>query len=193
MLAPKRRAAALLVGGILSCIAVSAADQPIQQAGPEVAARPEPIQPPGPQVRILAGPESAQADTPFLSFSCEIANPHEAVLKIVAYRPDSFEPPLEPGTLSPIYVIELQRTGEWEEHPLGWCGWGMDGVELPAASTGSFGFSLPANLEWDAVRVGVQWGPASIDYATAEAGAFTTAWSEPWELKDLNASGSASE
>ena len=137
-----------------------------------------------PDVRILAGNLTMIDNVPFASFSCEVRNPGQAPLMFVGYRPDSFDPVLADGQVAPIYSIEVERGGAWETYPTGWCGTGMDGIELAAGGSGAFGFAVPVELPWEAVRVGVRWSQP-LDYETAEAGAFQTAWSEPFKRTDI--------
>jgi hypothetical protein len=103
----------------------------------------------------------------------------------VGYRSDSFDPPLAKGEISPIYIVELQCNGKWEKHPIGWCGTGMDGIELAAKESNTFGLLVPVDPPWTAVRVGVRWS-RPIDYRTAEADAFRIGWSEPLALVDID-------
>ncbi|MEX0713173.1 MAG: hypothetical protein WD278_12530, partial [Pirellulales bacterium] len=137
-----------------------------------------------PEVRILAAERTTLADIPFVSFSCQATNPNKAPLTFVGYRPDSFGPPLQEGQIAPIYVVELKRDGEWHEHPMGWCGTGMDAIELPPGGSGSFGFAVPAGPQWEAARVGIRWSPPLTvpfeEVPLAGEEPFTTAWSEPF-------------
>jgi hypothetical protein len=130
-----------------------------------------------PEVRILKGARTTFQGSPFVELSCQVTNPNKAPLMVVGYRPDSFEPPLKEGRLSPIYIVELQRDGKWEEHRVGWCGTGMDGIELPAGGGGKFTLPVPADPAWSAVRVGIRWS-RPLDFATAKPDAFAIAWSE---------------
>lgn len=138
------------------------------------------------EVRILAAGRTTIGEAPFVSLSCEAANPTDTALMFVGYRPDSFEPPLEEGRISPIFVVELLRGDVWEEYPLGWCGTGMDGIELAVEGLGKFGVAVPDEPSWQAVRVGVRWS-RPLDFATAEADAFTVAWSEPFTRDGIDA------
>jgi len=137
-----------------------------------------------PDVRILAGSHTTFDNIPFASFSCEIRNPGQAPLVFVGYRPDSYDPPIPEGSVAPIYRIEVQRNGAWEEYPIGWCGTGMDGIVLAADGSGAFGFAVLLEPQWDAVRVGVRWSQP-IDFDTAPAEAYQTAWSEPFNRADV--------
>jgi len=139
---------------------------------------------PGPQVRILSGHRSVMENVRFLTFSCELANPHQESLKFVGYRSDSFDPPIAEGTVSPIYIIELQRDGKREEHPIGWCGTGMDGIQMAGKAKATFGFAIPADTPFDAIRVGVRWA-RELNFETAEDSDLSIAWSKPLERKEI--------
>jgi hypothetical protein len=154
------------------------ADAEADPAGPaEVAA---------PQVRILAGTHTTIGEGRFAGFTCDLKNAGQAPVTFVGYRSDSFAPPLEEGQLSPIYVIEVERSGVWEEYPIGWCGTGMDAIPLSADGHGTFGFAVPMEPHWDRVRVGVRWS-TPLDFATADPPAFRVAWSDPFGAEDLAA------
>ncbi len=111
-----------LIAGVLLSLRGSAAEPPSSTGRSELSP---------PAVRILSGERMALSDVRFFSFSCEASNPNKSPLMFVGYRPDSFDPPIERGTMSPIHSIQFQRDGKWEEHPQGWCGTGIDGIELP--------------------------------------------------------------
>jgi hypothetical protein len=135
-------------------------------------------------VRIESGARTTQAGTDFLGFSCEACNPNKAPLMFVGYRADAFDPPIKDPNISPIHTIQVQRDGKWQDHPQGWCGWGMDGIEMAAGQRKKFGFAVPVDLAGKSVRVGVRWS-RPLDFKTAEPGAFKIAWSEPFELKTI--------
>jgi hypothetical protein len=139
-----------------------------------------------PEVRILSGLRTTLGDAPFVSLSCEIKNPAERTVAFVGYRPDAFDPPLAEGQVSPIYVVQVRRGEAWEEYPIGWCGTGMGHIELARDAAGSFGVSVPVEPAWDAVRVGVAWSEP-LDFDTAEQDAYSTAWSEPLTLAEIDA------
>ena len=138
-----------------------------------------------PKIRIVAGSRTTLVNLPFLSFACEASNPNKRVMMFVGYRPDSFDPPIAEENISPIYVVELQREGKWEKHPIGWCGTGMDGIELASGPAKKFGLAVPADPAIKAVRVGIRWS-RPIAFDTAEPEAFKTAWSEPFSLEKLD-------
>jgi hypothetical protein len=137
-----------------------------------------------PHIRIAGAERTLLADMSFVSFRCDATNPNDAPVRFVGYAADAFMPPLGKNELGPIYVIELRRDGKWEEHPIGWCGTGIQGVELPGKVSGWFGVALSIALEWEAVRVGIRWSPdpnASIDDP------FAVVWSEPFAREQVGA------
>jgi hypothetical protein len=131
-----------------------------------------------PKVRILA---VGLTDGQYF-VSGELSNPNMSPVMFVGYRADAFDPPIKEGRVSPIYRFELQRDGKWEEHPIGWCGTGMDGIELAPLKKPQFGFTVPADPATKALRVGIRWSKP-LDFATAEPSAYSVAWSEPVEFK----------
>jgi hypothetical protein len=133
-----------------------------------------------PKVKILA---AGLTDGQYY-ISCEATNPNMSPVMFVGYRADAFDPPIEEGRISPIHRVEFQRDGKWEEHPIGWCGTGIDGIELAPLKKPQFGIVAPADGKATAVRIGISWSKP-IDFATAEPGAFSIAWSEPLDLKGL--------
>ena len=55
---------------------------------------------------------------------------------------------------SPLYLIQVQRDGGWEDRFLGWCGTGLTIQQLPANSSRRFfAYCDTLKAEW---RVGVQ-------------------------------------
>lgn len=171
-------------GILISYLAAAAAAEPGSRAAADTKPATSGNELAEPKVQIVAGSRTTLAEVPFLSLSCEASNPNKLPLMFVGYRPDSFEPPVEKGRLSPIYVVELQRDGKWREHPIGWCGTGMDGIELPAGPAQSFAIAVPADPAIQAVRVGIHWS-RPIAFETAEPDAFKTAWSESFSLAKI--------
>jgi hypothetical protein len=162
------------------------AAEPVSPAGTKSATKADELT--EPKVRIVGGSRTTLAEAPFFSFSCEAINPNKSPVMFVGYRPDSFDPPIEKGRISPIYVVELRRNEKWEKHPMGWCGTGVDGIELPTVSAQSFGFAVPADPTIKGVRVGIRWS-RPIAFDTAEPDAFKVAWSEPFSLEKLDKNG----
>jgi hypothetical protein len=137
-----------------------------------------------PKIRILAMQRTEAANQQFFSFSCDASNPNKAPVMFVGYRADAFDPPIPEGSISPIYSLEFQRDGKWKEHPIGWCGTGMDGIELLAGKSQKFECAVPADAAIKAVRVGIRWSKP-VEFDSAEPDVFKVAWSEPLELKKL--------
>lgn len=137
-----------------------------------------------PEIKNLGGSRTTLGDIPCVSFSCEVSNPNKAPLMFVGYRSDSFDPPLAEGQISPIYIVELERDDKWQKHPQGWCGTGIDGIELAAEASGKFGFAIPLAPDWTAVRVGIRWS-RPLDFSTAESDAFQIAWSDRITLDSI--------
>lgn len=106
------------------------------------------------------------------SLTLEVANPNDASLAYTGYTPDSFDPPLKAGHISPLYQIELKREGKWQTDPRGFCGTGMAELELAPRSSATFAVTIPAD-DWQTLKVGI--GHYS-GWSTEETST-TTAWS----------------
>ena len=169
----------VLGAGVLSAFLAAAAAEPPSPTAPDRESAANAAELTEPKIRILAGSRTTLAEAPFVSFSCEASNPNKLPVMFVGYRPDSFEPPIEKGRISPIFVVELRRDGKWEKHPIGWCGTGMDGIQLSSGPAQSFAFAVPADPSIKEVRVGIRWS-RPIAFETAKPDAFKTAWSEPF-------------
>jgi hypothetical protein len=135
-------------------------------------------------VRFETGERFTQAGTDFFGFSCEACNPNKTPLMFIGYRADAFDPPIKEPNISPIHTIQVRRDGRWQDHPQGWCGWGMDGIEIAAGQKKKFGFAVPADLAGKSMRVGIRWS-RPLDYKTAEGDAFKIAWSEPFDVAKI--------
>ena len=102
----------------------------------------------------------------------EVHNPNASPIPFVGYTPDSFEGGLKPGTIAPIYRIELRHDKAWKPGSIGWCGTGIGPVSIPAKGQVTFSVLQPIG-EWDAVKVGLSWFPTT-DHTKPEI-----AWSDP--------------
>ena len=140
----------------------------------------------GLEVLVKSAEVTMLGESPFLALSCEVRNPTSETLIFVGYLPNSFDPPLADGTAAPIFVLEFQRDGEWQPHSIGWCGTGMSAIELNAEGASTFGAHAAFEPAWEAVRVGVRWS-RPLDFDTAEAEAYTTAWSKPLPRTEIAA------
>jgi hypothetical protein len=113
----------------------------------------------------------------------EVSNPNQKEpLTFIGYKPDSFDPPIPKGQISPIYKVELKRAGKWQEHPIGRCGFGMGGIALEPQATATFGVWVPEG-DWEAVRVGVTW--TTVAFEKAGKNDFTTEWSNELTYKEV--------
>lgn len=105
-----------------------------------------------PVVRVLAATTVSEG----VSISAELSNPHDEPVTFLGYTSDSFSPPLKEGQISPMYHVQFKRSGEWVEYPFGWCGTGMDFIELKPDAKPTFGvYAAGAEAGWEAVRVGI--------------------------------------
>ena len=134
-------------------------------------------------VRILKVESSLVGEVRHWSLSCEASNPNKTPLMFVGYRADSFDPKIEDGRISPIYVLQHQQgpDGKWKDQPLGWCGTGIDGIVLKPGSRPTFSVLIRADATQTAVRVGIRWSKP-VKFDEAPAGAFKIGWSNSFEL-----------
>jgi len=90
----------------------------------------------------------------------EVTNPNSVPLPYVGYRANAFSPPLKEGTMAPLYQVELRSGKMWKPVGIGWCGWGIGEVAVPARGKATFDVAVPEG-QWDEVRVGLQWHPSA--------------------------------
>ena len=100
-----------------------------------------------------------------------VTNPNATPLPYSGYRANSFNPPLQDGTIAPLYTIEVGTAGAWKSAEPGWCGTGVGAVSIPAKGKVTFDASVPKG-EWNEVKVGLRWFP-SLEHK----GPPVTAWS----------------
>ncbi len=172
----------LLVAGCLSSLGAAQAESPpAKQASATSGSAPQ--QPPGatgPALRLhLVGRQNVGEARGF-SLAIECSNPGTQMLRYVGYRPDSFDPPIPKGQMQPIYRVELKQAGKWQPHPIGWCGTGVDDIELVPKTSATFGVWVPAG-PWEAARVGVAWRAAAGEKDAAPA----IAWSPELTRREM--------
>ena len=135
---------AFIVGCSLSLCTAVAESPPAKQQAPEL------------RVHVVGRQDMGEARG--FSLAIEVSNPGTQSLWYHGYRPDSFDPPIPKGQMRPMYRVELKQDGKWRQHPIGWCGTGMDELELAPKASATFGVSVPAG-PWEAVRIGLLWHP----------------------------------
>ena len=135
----------LVVGCCFSICAALAESPPAKQQAPEL--------------RLHVAGRQNVGEARGFSLAVEVSNPGTQMLRYVGYRPDSFDPPIPKGQMQPIYRIELKQAGKWQQHPIGWCGTGMDDLEFVPKASATFGVWVPAG-PWEAVRIGSAWRAA---------------------------------
>jgi len=133
-------------------------------------AKPTRVKPPHIVLRS-ASPTTLGGQSCF-SLALEVSNPNEASQVYSGCRPDSFDPPLATGQISPICRIELKRDERWQPRPIGYCGFGRADPELAPGSSAMFGVTVPAD-DWQAVKISI----GSFSGFSAEERATTTVWS----------------
>lgn len=158
---------------------VAALDKPHADDAVGKPAKPQPA-----KIRLQAAGGQMVGDAPGFSL-VEVSNPNQkGPLTFIGYRPDSFDPPIPKGQISPIYKVELKRDGKWQKHPTGWCGTGMGAIALAPEATATFGVWVPEG-DWESVRVGVTWTTVAFENAGEKPGDFTTEWSNELTHKDV--------
>lgn len=106
-----------------------------------------------PKIKVLTASMVTLGEAQFAGCVLEVTNPNTASLIYTGYTPDSFEPQLPPGRISPLVQIELLQDKQWKPYPRGFCGTGLADIELKPKSTSTFEVSFPAG-DWQAVKVG---------------------------------------
>lgn len=133
-----------------------------------------------PELRVQVAGVQKMGDASGYALAVKVSNPNQHGLWYHGYRPDSFDPPIPKGQMYPIYRVELKQDEEWKQHPIGWCGTGMDELELAANDSATFGVWVPAGT-WDAVRIGVPWYPDG----TQKDSKPTIAWSSELTRQEI--------
>jgi len=133
--------------------------------------------PPAPTVQIDTAVRTMFAEVPMAAFSCEVCNHEDRPIWFLGYTPGSFGPPLPEGECAPMYVVQLKSNGQWQDDPIGWCGTGLDHIQLAGRTRAKFSFAVPQGESWESVRVGVRWFP---DHPGEQANQGIIAWSEPF-------------
>ena len=137
------------------------------------------------KIRAQAAGSQKVGEASGFSLAVEVSNPNQkGLLTFIGYKPDSFNPPIPKGQISPIYKVELKRAGKWQEEPRGWCGTGMGAIGLEPQAWATFGVWVPEG-DWEAVRVGVTWTKVAFEKAGEKPDDFTTEWSNELTHKDV--------
>ncbi|HUY92834.1 MAG TPA: hypothetical protein VMV10_29105 [Pirellulales bacterium] len=144
----------------------------------EPAAEPARVKPP--QIVLRAANATTFGGQKCLSLTFEVSNPNSASLLYTGYAPDSFDPPLAAGQISPLCQIELKRDGRWRPRLMRDCGFGLGDLELTPGASATFGVMLPAD-DWQAVKVAIGCFPGFSD----EARATTTLWSAEFSRAEI--------
>jgi hypothetical protein len=100
-----------------------------------------------------------------------VSNPNATPLPYFGYRANSFNPPLQDGTIAPLYTVEVGTAGVRKSVEPGWCVFGVGAVSIPAKGKVTFKASVPDG-EWDEVKAGLRWYPS-----LEQKGPTVTAWS----------------
>ncbi|HEV7224972.1 MAG TPA: hypothetical protein VGN42_19870 [Pirellulales bacterium] len=146
----------------------------------ETPGKPQRIKPP--KLVLRAAAPANLGGSNLLSLTLEISNPNAASLVYTGYTPDSFDPPLTAGRISPLCQIELKQAGHWRRHPIGYCGTGMADLELAPGSSATFGVMVPAD-DWQAVKIAI----GSSSGSSAEGIATALMWSIELSLQAVGA------
>lgn len=159
----------LFIAAALCLSRVALADEP---------AKPARVKPPQIVLRS-AGPATFGGQSCF-ALTIEVSNPNDASLVYSGYKPDSFDPPLAAGQISPICRIELKRDERWQPHPIGYCGVGLADLELAPGGSATFGVMVPAE-DWQAVKIAI----GSFPGFSAEERTTTTVWSVEFSRAEI--------
>jgi hypothetical protein len=112
----------------------------------------------GDRAPVIVAQEAKLQSTPggkYVSLPCRFTNPSEHVVSYTGYKSDSFDPPLQPGRISPIYKTMYKHNGKWQTFQHGWCGVGMAHLDFESGASAGFDVILPDQATaWAAVKVG---------------------------------------
>jgi hypothetical protein len=114
-----------------------------------------------------------------LSLVFEAMNPNDVPMYYVGYTRDSFNPPIPAGRLYPIYTMDVERNGAWENVNVGHCKTGQGEVAIPARASQKFLIPLLGELK-EPVRYGLRW------HRTGEQWTSETAWGESITQSDVD-------
>ena len=141
-------------------------------------AKPARVKPP--EINLRAATPTTFGGQSSFALALEVSNPNDAALVYSGYRPDSFDPPLAAGQMSPICQIELKREKDWQPQPVGYCGFGLADLDLAPGSSATFGVMIPAG-NWQAVKISI----GSFPGFSAEEQATTTVWSVEFSRAEI--------
>lgn len=142
------------------------------------AAKPASVKPP--KIVLRAASPTTLGGQSCFALALEVSNLNSASLVYTGYAPDSFDPPLAAGQMSPICRIELKRDERWQPHPIGYCGFGLGDLELAPGSSATFGVMIPAD-DWQAVKISI----GSFSGFSAEERTTTTVWSVEFSRAEI--------
>jgi hypothetical protein len=114
-----------------------------------------------------------------LSLVFEAMNPNDVPMYYVGYTGDSFNPPIPAGRIYPIYVMEVERNGAWENVNVGHCKTGQGEVAIPARASQKFLIPMIGKLK-EPVRYGLRW------HRTGEQWSSGTKWAQTITQRDVD-------
>lgn len=91
-----------------------------------------------------------------VSLVFEVMNPNDVPMYYAGYTRDSFSPPIAAGEMHPLYLMEVERNGGWEQIDLGHCKTGQGEVAVPPRSSQKFSVHVRGELK-EPVRYGFRW------------------------------------
>jgi len=134
-----------------------------------------------PTVQILTAARTSTDDKARV-FVCVFTHPNKKPVKVLGYSDDIGE---DGGAMQPLYKIQLQRAGKWENYRHGWCGNELINSKVAGGARGKLHCAVPVEPKWTAVRVGVPFGdPRSAPSKRPQS---TYAWSKPVTLDQIDA------
>jgi hypothetical protein len=114
-----------------------------------------------------------------LSLVFEAMNPNDVPMYYVGYTRDSFDPPIPAGRMYPIYMLEIERNGAWENVNVGHCKTGQGEVAIPPRSSQKFLIPVIGEMN-EPVRYGLRW------HRTGEQWTSETAWGQTITQSDVD-------
>lgn len=93
----------------------------------------------------------------YFSLPCRFTNPSEHIVSYTGYKADSFDPPLPPGRISPIYKMMYKHNGRWQTYQMYPCAYGMARLDFESGASAEFDVFLPDYATaWEAIKLGFE-------------------------------------
>ena len=110
------------------------------------------------QPSVAVGPVTAAKTGGGYRVALVMTNPTDAPLRLTGYDPDSFDPPIDPDAIFPLYRKQRWNASAWNDVDEGFCGTGVTELTIPPRSARRLHVDLAP--EDTRVRLGVLYRAA---------------------------------